>query len=58
MTHCWNYDLGLRLFGSVAVSFRMDSPFEIDLISVVDEAIEGGVSQRRIADDFMPVLDG
>ena len=43
------------LFFSHGFSFEIDS---ISMVYMVYEAVEYDVSQGRIADDFVPVLDG
>ena len=40
----------------LAFSHRFSS--QIDLVSVVYQPIQDGVSKRRIADDRMPLVDG
>jgi hypothetical protein len=35
----------------------MLSPFSTSAVGIVDEAIEDGVGQRRIADGVVPMLD-
>ena len=43
----------VALGGELAHAF----PFQDEAVGVVDEAVEDGVGQRRIADDVVPVFD-
>ena len=43
--------------GQCRVAFSHGLSFQMDAVSVVDEAVEDGVAEGWIADDLMPVID-
>ena len=42
---------------SAALRFAQALAVEFDPVCVVDDAVEDGVGQRRVADDLVPVVD-
>jgi hypothetical protein len=40
------------------IAFAHGSSFEIDLVGVVDQTVEDGIGQGRIADELVPFFDG
>ena len=50
---------------TVAFGWRIDGvalaqtrPLQLDAVGVVDDAIEDGVGERRVADEFVPAVHG
>ena len=44
--------------GRLAASFAQDLSFQGQAVGVVDQAVEDGIGDGRVADDLVPVLDG
>jgi hypothetical protein len=42
----------------VCFFLRMDSPFQGDLVGIVNESAKNGVGERGVCDGFVPVVEG